>query len=284
MNGQATTAPSPAVAQPARRVQFDKRYLAPVLVTLVLIAGQVSFGFLESWSRTALAIGTAMLVEMVLGRVFTNRWPHLASAYVSGISVGILVRSPEYWPYALCAAISITSKYLIRVDGRHIFNPSNLGMVAMLVLAADTVAGLSVQWGNNMLPLVVVWCFGAAIIASLGRFHITFTYVASFLVFSVLRAGITGHPWLSEVAPITGPMYQLFIFFMITDPKTTVRPKWGQSLVAFLVAAVEAVLRLMQFVHAPYYALFLVGPTANLVEIAMARRARRGGADARAVE
>ena len=182
MNGHVTTAATPApAAQGLRRFQFDKRYLAPVLVTMVLIAGQLSFGFLESWSRTALAIATAIAVEMILGRVFTGRWPHLASAYVSGISVGILVRSPRSWPYALCAAISITSKYLIRVDGRHIFNPSNLGMVAMLVLAADTVAGLSVQWGNNLLPLLAVWCFGAAIIASLGRFHITFTYVAAFV-------------------------------------------------------------------------------------------------------
>jgi enediyne biosynthesis protein E5 len=275
MTGGAGTVTETAVPQTARRFQFDKRYLAPVLVTMVLVAGQVSFGFLESWSRTMLAILTAIVVELALGRVFTGRWPHLASAYVTGISVGILVRSPEYWPYALCSAISITSKYLLRVDGRHIFNPSNLGMVAMLVLASDTVAGLSVQWGNNMLPLIVVWCFGAAIIASLGRFHITFTYVAAFIVFSVARAWVTGHPWLSEVAPITGPMYQLFIFFMITDPRTTVRPKWGQSLVAFLVAAVEAILRLLQFVHAPYYALFLVGPSANLLEIALARHARR---------
>jgi Na+-translocating ferredoxin:NAD+ oxidoreductase RnfD subunit len=278
MTGGAGTVTETAVPQTARRFQFDKRYLAPVLVTMVLVAGQVSFGFLESWSRTMLAILTAIAVELLLGRLFTGRWPHLASAYVTGISVGILVRSPEYWPYALCSAISITSKYLIRVDGRHIFNPSNLGMVAMLVLASDTVAGLSVQWGNNMLPLIVVWCFGAAIIASLGRFHITFTYVAAFIVFSVARAWVTGHPWLSEVAPITGPMYQLFIFFMITDPKTTVRPKWGQSLVAFLVAAVEAILRLLQFVHAPYYALFLVGPSANLIEIALARHARRRSA------
>jgi hypothetical protein len=69
-------------------------------------------------------------------------------------------------------------------------------------------------------------------------------------------------------------MYQLFIFFMITDPKTTVHPKWAQCLVAFLVAAVEAVFRLFEFVHAPYYALFFVGPAANLVEIALARRTR----------
>jgi len=253
--------------------RIDKRFLAPILVTCVLVAGQITFGFLESWSRTALAIATSILVELTLGRIFTGKWPHLASAYVSGISVGMLVRSPAFWPYALCAAISITSKYLIRVDGRHIWNPSNLGIVAMLVLASDSVAGLSIQWGNNLVPMVVVWCFGAIIISIIGRLHITATYVLSFLAFSLLRAAVTGHPWLAEVAPITGPMYQLYIFFMITDPKTTVHPKWAQVLVAFLVAAVEAILRLLQFVHAPYYALFIVGPTANLVEIALARRA-----------
>ena len=274
MTTQAVGAPTAPQAKEGRSFGIDKRYLAPILVTIVLVVGQLTFGFLESWSRTLLAISTAIAVELVLGRLFSGKWPHLASAYISGISVGMLVRSPEMWPYALCSAISITSKYVIRVDGRHLWNPSNLGVVAMLVLAADKVAGLSVQWGNNLLPMVVVWAFGTVIIHALGRFHITLTYVVSFLAFSVLRAAVTGHPWLAEVAPITGPMYQLYIFFMITDPKTTVHPKWAQCLVAFLVAATEAVLRLFQFVHAPYYALFVVGPAANLVEILLARRAR----------
>ncbi|MGH9372175.1 MAG: hypothetical protein ACRD15_11650 [Vicinamibacterales bacterium] len=254
---------------------IDKRYLAPILVTIVLVVGQVTFGFLESWSRTALAICVAIGVELVLGRLFAGRWPHLASSYISGISVGMLVRSPAFWPYALCSAISITSKYVLRVDGRHIWNPSNFGIVAMLVLAADSVAALSVQWGNAALPLVVVWCFGSVIIYSLGRFHITATYVVSFVLFGSIRAAVTGHPWISEIAPITGPMYQLFIFFMITDPKTSVRPVWGQCLVAFLVAAVEAAFRLLQWVHAPYYALFVVGPAAMLVEMALQRRKTR---------
>jgi hypothetical protein len=255
-------------------MRIDKRYLAPFLVTIVLLVGQLTFGFLESWGRTILAIGTAIGVELILARLFSGRWPHLASSYISGISVGMLVRSPAVWPYALCSAISITSKYVLRVDGRHIWNPSNFGIVAMLVLAADTVAGLSVQWGNMLLPMVVVWCFGSVIIYTLGRFHITITYVISFIVFAFVRSLVTGHPFSSEVAPITGPMYQLFIFFMITDPKTTVRSFRGQCLAAFLVAAVEAGFRLLQFVHSPYYALFLTGPAANLVEIAMDRRKR----------
>jgi Na+-translocating ferredoxin:NAD+ oxidoreductase RnfD subunit len=62
-------------------------------------------------------------------------------------------------------------------------------------------------------------------------------------------------------------MYQLFIFFMITDPKTTVQTTWGQCVVAFLVAVAEMVLRLYESVYAPLYALFLVGPAANLLEI-----------------
>ena len=61
-------------------------------------------------------------------------------------------------------------------------------------------------------------------------------------MFSSCGAG-DGTPWLANVAPITGPMYQLFIFFMITDPKTAVGPKWAQCLVVFVVAFVEMVLR-----------------------------------------
>ena len=206
MTTEAITDSSPAAPRAPRRPRFDPRYLAPALITCVLVAGQISFGFLESWSRTFLAIATAIIVELLIVRALYGKWPHLASAYVSGISVGILVRSPAFWPYALCSAISITSKYVLRVSGRHIWNPTNFGIVAMLVLAPDTVASLSVQWGNNLLPMVFVWVFGAVILRMVGRLHITLTYVASFLLFAVVRAAVTGHPFLSEVAPITGPM------------------------------------------------------------------------------
>jgi len=203
----------------------------------------------------------------VLGRLVFGKYPNLASAYITGISVGILVRSPEFWPYALCAALSITSKYVLRWRGRHLWNPSNFGISAVLLLAPEYVAALSIQWGNNVWPMIVVWILGALIVYRVRRFHITFTYVVSFFAFAALRSAITGHPLLAEVAPITGPMYQLFIFFMITDPKTTVKPKWAQCLVVFLVAVVEMVLRLAHNVDAPFDALAIVGPAAMAIEI-----------------
>jgi enediyne biosynthesis protein E5 len=260
----------PSPSSPARRrriLSLDNRFLAPVFITLILLAGQLSFGILESYTRTLLAIASSIVMELILSRLITGKWPHLASAYITGISVGILIRSPALWPYILCSLISITSKYAIRWHGRHLWNPSNLGVSAMLFLAPATVASLSIQWGNALWPMLVIWLLGSLIIWRLRRFHICATYVASFLVFSAVRSVLTGDPWLAAVAPITGPMYQLFVFFMITDPKTTVRSRWGQCAVAFTVALVEAMLRLNRVVHAPYYALFLVGPAANALEI-----------------
>jgi enediyne biosynthesis protein E5 len=245
----------------------ENRYLAPLLITAILLVSQVSFGVLESFSRTALAIATSILFDFVLGRLAFGKFPNLASAYITGISVGILVRSPEFWPYALCAALSITSKYVLRWKGRHLWNPSNFGISAILLLAPEYVATLSIQWGNNVWPMVVVWILGALIVYRVRRFHITFTYVVSFLALAAFRSAITGHPLLSEMAPITGPMYQLFIFFMITDPKTTVKPKWAQCLVVLLVAVVETGLRLAHNVDAPFYALAIVGPAALATEI-----------------
>jgi enediyne biosynthesis protein E5 len=267
-------APPPPVSSNAlkRFFSLENRYLAPIFITCILLAGHLSFGILESYKKTLLAIVVSIATEMLLGRIFFHKWLHPASAYISGISVGILVRSPAYWPYALCSAISIMSKYVLRFKGRHIWNPSNFGISVMLFLVPETVATLSIQWGNYLLPMVVIWVLGSVIIWRLRRFHITGIYVASFIAFAFLRSWMTGSPWQSEIAPITGPMYQLFIFFMITDPKTTVRSKTGQCVVVFLVALVEMIMRLHQIVYAPFYALFIVGPTAMLIDIWMESR------------
>ena len=262
-----STITPPLEVSPPRKFRFDNRYVAPLFITCILLIGHLSYGILESYQKTTLAIAVAIVAELILGRIFFGKWLNLASAYITGISVGILVRSPAYWPYALCSLISIMSKYVLRVKGRHIWNPSNFGIAVLLFLAPETMAVLSIQWGNNYWSLLVIWILGSIIIWRARRFHISATYVVSFFLFAFLRSWITGDPWQAEVAPITGPMYQLFVFFMITDPKTTVRTRTGQCVVAFCVALAEFFLRLDQVVYAPIFALFFVGPAANLIEI-----------------
>src|SRR5688572_17959057 len=276
MAAETRTLASPGALAGRRRFPtIDNRFLPPLLITSILLTAHLSFGILEGWERTAAAIVTAFAAEMALGRITYGKWPYAASAYITGISVGILLRSPFLWPYVLCAFISIASKYVLRFRGRHLWNPSNLGVSLVLFLAPETVSLLSVQWGNVVAPMVVIWLLGSVIVWRVGRFYLSATYVASFLLFSLVRAAVTGIPWVAAVAPITGPMYQLFIFFMVTDPKVTVRPMWAQCLVVFIVAFVELLLRLNEVVYAPFYALCIVGPSALLVEMWLdARRAK----------
>ena len=280
MNAVELPTPPPAAQAPTQQASwkryftFENRYLPPILITCILLFGQFTFGMLESWTRTGSAIAASIVAEMILARWMFGKWPHLASAYISGISVGILVRSPFYWPYIFCAVISIMSKYVLRWRGKHLWNPSNFGVSATLFLYPAAAASLSIQWGNNLAPMAIVWCLGLIIVTRIKRLHITLTYVATFLLLSFVRSQITGNPWSASVAPLTGPMYQLFVFFMITDPKTTVSSRRGQIVVAALVGIVEMLLRLAEVIHAPYYALFIVGPIANVIELALQGKKR----------
>ena len=243
------------------------QYVPPAFITLLLLIGQLSFGVLDSYLYVVVSIVAAVATEMILSRVLLGKWKSLSSAYISGISVGILIRSTSVWPYIITAVLSIMSKYILKYKGRHLWNPSNFGVSWMLFMAPLDVAGLSIQWGSNFLGLAVIWALGLAIVYRAKRFHVTVAYVISFVILAYVRSLIVGDTFLAEVSPLTGPMYQLFIFFMITDPGTSVSTRKGRIIVVILVALVEFVLRLNSFIYAPFYALFLVGPVAKYIDL-----------------
>ncbi len=256
------------------KLRLSPKYAPPLLITLILVGAHWGAGVLRGYEAIALAIGSAVVTDLLVGRLLMGERRSWTSAYISGISIGILVRSPVLWPYAAGATIAVLSKYVLTLRGRHIWNPSNFGICVLLFLAPWAVAPLSVQWGNNVLPMAVIWTIGIYTVWRAGRAHITLAYVASFVLFAAVRALLPGHTFLAEVAPLTGPMYQLFALFMVTDPKTTVSNKKVAVLVVLAVAAVEMVLRLMEVVYAPFYALFLVGPIAVVWETLSRGRAR----------
>lgn len=257
-------------------MKYDKRLTAPLLISLILLGAHWSYGVLRSYEAILLAIGACIATELALGRLFLGKWRSPSSAYISGISIGILIHSPMLWPYALGGVLSIMSKYVLRWNGRHLWNPSNFGICALLFLAPFAVAPLSVQWGNDVWPMLVIWVIGLNAIRTARRAHITVAYIAAFLVFAGVRSLVSGTGYLTEVAPITGPMYQLFALFMVTDPRTTVSTRTGQVVVVVLVAFVEMLLRFGQVIYAPFYALFLVGPTALVISMWWKNRSAAG--------
>jgi Na+-translocating ferredoxin:NAD+ oxidoreductase RnfD subunit len=166
---------------------------------------------------------------------------------------------------------------VLQFRGRHLWNPSNFAISLLVVAAPASVAVLSQQWGNDLATNAVIWCFGLLIASRVRMLHVTLAYVACFVALAGVRSMITGGPLLAEIAPLTGPMYQLFVFFMITDPKTTVSSVRGRIMVAAAVALVEAGIRLAGDFHVgalaslypapPILALAIVGPLAKAIDL-----------------
>ena len=272
---------SPAVAETSsrQRTQIDPRYLIAFLITLVLVAAQFRYHMVGGYQRLATALATCLVVEALLSWFVRGRVVNLTSAYISGISLTLLLKpqAAALWPFMLGGFLAIASKYVLQYRNNHLWNPTNFAITALLLTAPGTISILSHQWGNDLATNLVIWAFGLAIAARVRVLHITLTYVASFLVLNALRSMLAGQMLWPEIAPITGPMYQLFVFFMITDPRTVVRHRNWQIAVAVIIALVETLIRFasdqawplpLAFNVAPaFLALAIVGPIAKWIDL-----------------
>lgn len=259
--------------------KVDPRYLIAFLITVVLVAAQLRYHMFGGYERLVLALGVCLAVEALLSWFDRGRIVNLLSAYISGISLTLLLKPQggALWPFALGGFLAISSKYVLRYRDNHLWNPTNFAVAALLLAAPDRVSVLSHQFGNDLTTNLVIWTFGLIIVARVGVLHITLTYVASFLLLNTVRAMALGQPVFPEIAPITGPMYQLFIFFMITDPRTIVRGRQRQMVVAVLIAIMEMLIRFASdrgwplptaFNVAPaFLALATVGPVAKWLDL-----------------
>ena len=283
---EAAAAPPPrsTIGWWERGRHIDPRYLIAGLITLVLIVAQLRYHVVGGYSRLALALLTCTATEALLSWFMRGKVVNLQSAYISGISLTLLLKpqGAALWPFALGGFLAIASKYVLRYRDNHVWNPTNFAITALLLAAPNRVSVLSHQWGNDVATNLVIWTFGLVIAARVRVLHITLTYALSFLALNSLRAALLHQPVLPEIAPITGPMYQLFVFFMITDPRTIVRERRWQIVVAVLIALLETTIRFASDQGWPlptafnvgpaFLALAIVGPIAKAIDLARAPR------------
>jgi hypothetical protein len=230
---------------PAKRI--DPRWFSASLLTLILVIGQWKFQILgDDYTGWFVAFSTALFAELVLFKLHAGGWPNLLSAYISGNSVVILLKPQGdlLWPYAVASLLSIGSKYVLRYDGRHLWNPTNFGICALLLLAPSRISILSHQWGNDWGILLAIWGVGLLVVTRARVWHLTVGYLALFSALAWVRTLFNHHPFLAELGPITGPMYTLFVFFMVTDPRTIVSGRGKQLFVLLLIALLECAIRM----------------------------------------
>jgi Na+-transporting NADH:ubiquinone oxidoreductase subunit NqrB len=287
---QATGAEGNVLSRAWQRTSLiDPRYLIAFLITVVLVAAQLRYNMLGSYDRLVLALGVCMVTEVALSWFDRGKVVNLLSAYISGISLTLLIKPQggALWPFVIGGFLAISSKYVLRYRGNHLWNPTNFAISALLLAAPARVSVLSHQFGNDVTTNLVIWIFGLIIAARVGVLHITLTYVASFLLLNGARALALGQPLLPEIAPITGPMYQLFVFFMITDPRTVVKGRPRQIFVAILIAVMETLIRFASdqgwplptaFNAAPaFLALALIGPVAKWLDLRRTAKRQTAG-------
>jgi Na+-translocating ferredoxin:NAD+ oxidoreductase RnfD subunit len=293
----AATAPGPVLHAPRRFAlpAIPAPWMFSGLITLLLVVGQLFYDIIGGYERLALALCVAIGTEIVLSRLVRGTWPNILSAYISGNSIAILTKpmTSLYWPFIVGAALAITSKYVLTYRGKHLWNPTNFAISALLLVAPGSMAILSHQWGNNLIAVGIVFGVGMLVVWRAKLLHITLTYLVCFLLLAAVRSAINGDPLEAEISPVTGPMYQLLMFFMITDPRTVVSTRRGRMLVVALIAVVECLIRLLPLVDLPVlapllfappiFALAIVGPIAKALDIRRqsARPAPAHGAPAR---
>lgn len=261
------------------------KWMITMLITTILVIGEVRFSILGSLDRLLVSLSVCMLTEALLSWARDGRMRSVQSAYISGVSLTLLTKplAGVLWPFVLGGMLAIVSKYALTWRGRHLWNPTNFSISLLLLAAPGTVTILSHEFGNDLRVNAVIWSLGLLIVARAGLLHVTAAYALAFLAFAALRSAIIDGQWLVEAMPITGPMYQLFVFFMITDPPTTVSSRNGRIAVAVTIAAFECLLRLgndfglawaAPFAPAPaIFALAIVGPIAKLIDVERKQRA-----------
>jgi Na+-transporting NADH:ubiquinone oxidoreductase subunit NqrB len=266
-----------------RLAHIDPRYLIAFLITLVLVVAQLRYHMVGGYDRLATALLTCVVVEAALSLFVRGKVVNLQSAYISGLSLTLLTKpqGAVLWPFMAGGFLAIASKYVLQYRNNHIWNPTNFAIVVLLLAAPNRISVLSHQWGNDVVTNLAIWTFGLIIVTRVRVLHVTLAYVAAFLLLNSARALLLGQAVLPEIAPITGPMYQLFVFFMITDPRTIVRDRRWQVAVAVIIAVVETAIRFASdqawtlptaFNAAPaLVALFLVGPAAKLIDLRASR-------------
>jgi len=266
--------------------KIDPRWFSATLLTLILVIGQWKFQILgDDYTGWAVAFGVSVLAELVLFRLHAGGWPNLLSAYISGNSVVILLKPQGdlLWPFAVASLLSIGSKYVLRYQGRHLWNPTNFGICALLLLAPSKISILSHQWGNDWGILLAIWSVGLLVVIRARVWHLTVGYLVLFAALAWVRTLFNQHPLLAELGPITGPMYTLFVFFMVTDPRTIVSGRGKQLFVLLLIALLECAIRMAvdfeklsgdsALAVAPgMFALFFIGAPALWLQLREQRR------------
>lgn len=248
-----------------RALLADPRHYQIIVLSSLILLGTFHFAFQLPWWHVVAcvgsSVGTQALADRIVGRSFDARSP-----LISALSLTLLLRTGSVTLSIAAGILAISSKYILRWRGKHIFNPANFGLVILSLLF--TGAWISPgQWGTAPIFAVFLLGMGGIVTGKAKRWDVSLTLLVSYAALIFGRA-----LWLGD--PLTIPVHQLqsgalliFAFFMISDPKTTPDARLGRVLYAMMVAALGFTIQFAFYNAAGIIlALILTAPIVPLID------------------
>lgn len=243
----------------------DPRVPFACLLTLYAVMGCTILRFNRDPIQIGLTVLATCLLDMVFFFFLKKRdvlFP--LSAYISGLSLALLINySHNYYLLFVPVFLTVASKYLLTFDDKHVFNPSMFGVAISLLIGGDLISTApAYQWGGT-------WAMSAFLVMtafSLFIFKIKRNpLILAFLGFYILQIAVRAYimrwhlPWQALFfGTLTSAPFFLFVFFMITDPKTSPDSPRAQILLAFSLVAVDLYLHKLQSLYTFFYAALIV--------------------------
>jgi enediyne biosynthesis protein E5 len=244
----------------------DARHFQIVALSTLLAINFVWIDFGAKPLYSALAIASALAAQAVCSRLFALPRIDLRSALITGLSLSLLLRADAPWLPAIAGVVAIASKFLLRIDGKHIWNPAGFAIVALLATSGGVWISPG-QWGASIWFGSLIAFLAILVLHASQRSDIAVFFLGSHAALLVARA-----LWLGD--PLTIPLHQLqsgslliFAFFMISDPRTTPDSRLGRLAFALAVALLAHYLAFfMQMRPALYVALIALAPITLLLD------------------
>ena len=220
----------------SRASPFDPRYYQIAVLGLLVVYGLGRLDFEIGFTRTLLILLTTLLAQAACTWAWKLPAYDARSALISALSLCLLLRTNSPAVALAACVVTIGSKFVLRARGKHLFNPTNFGLVAMMA-TTDQVCVSPGQWGNAAFFGFLMACLGGIVVNRAARSDVTFTFLISYAAMLAARSLWLGEPLSIPIHRLQSGALLLFSFFMISDPKTTPDSRAGRILFALLVAA-----------------------------------------------
>lgn len=241
--------------------QRDARHFQIILQFGFLIYGVLFLNWIESIDKFIFTMAVCLVVQAIAIHFTTKDYSGLKSAFISSLSLCLMLKANAYETLALAAVLSIGSKYIIRWKGKHIFNPTNFGILMTILISGD--AWLSPgQWGNDLVLVALLFVGGLSVLLKVGRLDSSMSFLLVFAGLNFIRQVLyLGWEFDVFIHHMSSGTLLLFTFFMITDPKSTPNSSQARIIWASIIAIISFCMTSWFYVYsAPLWALLVLSP------------------------